>query len=186
MSESDKPFVALGRHLKFVREQARQSLSEVSGAVEIDEQSLLRIEAGEERPAEDILLLLISYFGVADQEAVQLWELANYGGDLPDQIRLDGSLQANGKPVVMLLALDMRTVYTDGLDIQCGSAGVTLSFTQMTGRQAAPAPVAKVGMSYEQAQQVLSNLEKALLKAKYLNGPRALPPSTHSGNEAGN
>lgn len=57
---------------------------EVSGAVEIDEKRLKRIEAGIERPAEDILLLLISHFGVADREAVQLWELADYDSDMPD------------------------------------------------------------------------------------------------------
>lgn len=183
MSSDNKPFVALGRHLKYVREQARQSLSEVSGAVEIDEQSLMRIEAGEERPAEDILLLLISHFGVADQEAVQLWELADYGSDLPEQIRLDGSLQSSGKPVVMLLALDMRTLYSDGIDIQSGTAGLTLSFTQISGRQATPTPVAKVGMSYEQAEHVLQELQKALLKVQYLRAPRALPPNVQPDRE---
>lgn len=180
MSETNKPFVALGRHLKYVREQARQTLSEVSGAVEIDEQELLRIESGEERPAEEILLLLISHFGVADQEAVQLWELADYDGEIPEQIKPEGSLQANGKPVVMLLAMDMRTIYSDGLDIHCGDAGLTLNFTQVSGRQASPTPVARVGMSYDQARKVLISLETALLKAKYLQNPRALPPKTGS------
>lgn len=180
MSNANKPFLALGRHLKYVREQARQSLSEVSGAVEIDEQVLVRIEAGEERPAEEILLLLISHFGVADQEAVQLWELADYEGELPEQIKPETSIPTGGKPVVMLLALDMRTVYSDGLDIHCSDAGMTLNFMQTAGRQAQPAPVARIGMSYEQAQRVLISLETALLKAKYLRGPRALPPATGS------
>ena len=180
MSYSNKPFVALGRHLKYVREQARQSLSEVSGAVEIDEQLLVRIESGEERPAEDILLLLISHFGVADQEAVQMWELADYDGELPEQIRPEPSFQPGTKPVVMLLALDMRTIYSDGLDINCGEAGLTLNFTQTAGRRALPTPAARIGMSYEQARQVLVNLEKALLRAQYLRGPRALPPQAQS------
>lgn len=184
MNEVNKPFVALGSHLKYVREQARQSLSEVSGAVEIDESSLSRIEAGEERPAEDILLLLISHFGVADQEAVQLWELANYGGELPEQIKPEGGFQALGKPVVMLLALDMRTIYSDGLDVNCNDAGLVLNFTQSAGRKAMPSPVARVGMSYEQAEQVLATLQKAMLKAKYLRGPRALPPPKHSESDS--
>jgi hypothetical protein len=184
MSDTSRPFVALGNHLKYVREQAKQSLSEVSGAVEIDERSLKRIEAGEERPEEDILLLLISHFGVADQEAVQLWELADYGGEVPEQIKPEGIIQAVGKPVVMLLALDMRTTYSDGLDVHCNSAGVTLNFTQSSGRQSLPASVSRVGMSYDQAQQVLVALESALLKAKYLRGPRALPPRTQSDSDA--
>jgi transcriptional regulator with XRE-family HTH domain len=93
MSESKTPYKSLGSHLKYVREQSRQSLMEVSGAVEIDQRSLERIEAGIERPAEDILLLLISHFGVADREAVQLWELANYDSDMPDQIRPEAEPQ---------------------------------------------------------------------------------------------
>lgn len=184
MSEMDKPFIALGRHLKYVREQARQSLSEVSGAVEIDEQSLLRIEAGEERPAEDILLLLISYFGVADQEAIQLWELADYDGELPDQIRPESALQTGGKQVVMMVALDMRTLYSDGLEIQGNAAGMTFNFTQSSGRRATPSTIARIGMSYEQADKVLAALQTALLKAKYLRGPRALPPSTQAPGDA--
>lgn len=181
MSDINPPFVALGKHLKYVREQSRQSLSEVSGAVEIDEQLLERIEAGVERPAEDILLLLISHFGVQDQEAIQLWELANYDGEMPDQIRSDANnFQPNGKPVVMLLAVDMRTIYSDGIDIQCAQTGVTLNFTQVAGRQAKPMPVARVGMSYEQAEQVLSNLQKALIKVKYLRSRRALPPKSQT------
>ena len=83
------PFITLGRHLKYVREQLHQSLAEVSGAVEIDEQSLERIEAGRERPSEDILLLLISHYGVENQQAVQLWELAEYDAAAPEQLRAD-------------------------------------------------------------------------------------------------
>src|ERR1700743_2958753 len=116
MSESKAPFITLGRHLKYVREQLQQSIAEVSGAVEIDELTLQNIEAGEEKPAEDILLLLISYYGLQDQQAVQLWELADYDADAPDQIRPDIDL-ANTKGVVMLLAVDTRTMYSDGVDI---------------------------------------------------------------------
>ncbi|MGZ6005747.1 MAG: helix-turn-helix domain-containing protein, partial [Candidatus Saccharimonadales bacterium] len=130
MSEANAPYKNLGSHLKFVREQSMQTLAEVSGAVEIDEQYLERIEAGYERPDEDILLLLISHFGVKDREAVQLWELANYDSDMPDEIRIVEEAQLNGKPVVMLLAIDMRTVYSDGLDVTVNPAGVTLNFTQ--------------------------------------------------------
>jgi transcriptional regulator with XRE-family HTH domain len=181
MNDQNLPFIALGKHLKYVREQSQQSLSEVSGAVEIDEKMLERIESGEERPAEDILLLLISHFGVQDQEAIQLWELANYDGEMPDQIRSESiGFHPGNKPVVMLLALDMRTIYSDGLDINCAKAGLTLNFTQVSGRQAHPVPVAKVGMSYEQAEQVLITLEKALLKARYLRGRKSLPPKSQS------
>lgn len=179
MSEPS-PFDTLGKHLRYVREELQQSLEEVSGAVEIDEQLLARIEAGEERPTEDILLLLISYFGVRDYEAVRLWELADYATDLPEQLQPDIDNQT-GK-VVMLLAMDMRTIYSDGLDITTTPAGITLGFTQ-AGSRGRQTPVARIGMSHQQAQQILTQLAQALLAAKYNQGPRRLsagdPPERH-------
>jgi transcriptional regulator with XRE-family HTH domain len=177
MNEPQAPYITLGRHLKYVREQTRQSLAEVSGAVEIDEQHLERIEAGMERPAEDILLLLINYFGVKDREAVQLWELAEYDSDLPDEIRPDSqAVQLGGKPMVMLLAVDVRTMYSDGLEAMVTPAGVTLHFTQAVN-QSQQATVARVGMSHQQAQQVIDSLQRALLHAKYLSSTKLLPPN---------
>jgi transcriptional regulator with XRE-family HTH domain len=173
MNDKSAPFQTLGSHLKYVREQSRQSLAEVSGAVEIEEEQLRRIEAGLERPAEDILLLLISHFGVQDREAVQLWELAEYNSDLPDDIRPDSNIA--GKPVVMLLAVDVRTMYSDGLEIAVSPGGVTLHFTQGGNQQ--QNSVARIGMSHNQATEVINSLEKALLKAKYLGEHKLLPPS---------
>jgi transcriptional regulator with XRE-family HTH domain len=176
MKQSDTPYITLGSHLKYVREQSSQSLTEVSGAVEIDERQLERIEAGLERPSEDILLLLISHFGVQDREAVQLWELAEYDSDMPDEIKpADLSAQLGGRPTVMLLAVDMRTMYSDGLDVAVTPAGVTLHFTQAVSRSQS-APVARIGMSVAQTEQVIRTLQQALLSAKYLGHTKQLPP----------
>ncbi len=177
MNEPNKPYSSLGNHLKYAREQSRQTLLEVSGAVEIDEQRLQRIEAGIERPAEDILLLLISYFGVADREAVQLWELADYDSDIPEQIKPEAlDQQLASKNVVMLIGFDTRTIYSDGLDVIWNEAGMTLNFTQAAGSSQS-LPVAKVGMSHEQAEQVINTLQRAILHAKYVGGTKLLPPS---------
>lgn len=173
------PFVSLGKHLKYVRENSKQSLAEVSGAVEIEEFVLERIEAGVERPTEDILLLLISHFGVEDQEAVQLWQLANYEGMLPDQLRPDVDIIAGGK-VIMLMALDVRTIYSDGLEINTSPAGMTLQFTQANGKAQAN-PVARLGMSYDQAEKVFAQLGQALLRRKYLGDSRSLPLGNRPG-----
>jgi predicted transcriptional regulator len=175
MNEPNAPFITLGQHLKYVREQSRQSLIEVSGAVEIEEQRLERIEAGIERPAEDILLLLISHFGVADREAVQLWELADYDTDMPDQIKPDTGDSFTAKSVVMLVGFDTRAIYSDGLDIVWNQSGLTLNFTQTTNPSQNLA-VARVGMSYDQAEKVLHTLQQALLRAKYLSTTKQLPP----------
>ncbi len=174
MNEPHAPFTTLGKHLKYVREQLNRSLAEVSGAVEIDAPMLERIESGLERPAEDILLLLISHFELPDQEAVQLWESAGYDGEVPEQLRPTVEVQA-GKATVMVLALDMRTQYSDGLTIETTSAGLTMNFTQHSGDHTSP--VAKVGMSFDQAELVLKDLQQKLLQARYQRGPKQLPPS---------
>lgn len=170
------PFKTLGTHLKYLREQGRESLAEVSGAVEIDVKVLERIEQGIERPSEDILMLLISHFAMPDQEAVQLWELAGYDGDASGKFHSDDPIM-NGKPVVMVIGLDMRTMYSDGLDITINPAGLTLNFTQAAANNHRM-PVGRIGMSTEQAEQVIKTLQMALLKVRYGDGPQALPPTS--------
>ena len=175
-----KPYQTLGKHLRYLREQHSESLAEVSGAVEIDEKLLERIEAGQERPAEDILLLLISHFDMRDQEAVQLWELAGYDGDGPVSSQAEELLQdiSNGqKPVVVLLGIDGRTMYTDSVSIDADKAGIVMNFGQLNNKKQQQT-VAKLGMSYEQAQEVLKQLQYALLRGQFERDPKSLPPST--------
>jgi len=171
------PYQSLGTHLKYLREQQNESLHEASGAVEIDVDTLQRIEQGIERPSEDILLLLIQHYNMHDQEAVQLWELAGYDGEAsPHKVRLEdvAGNAMNNKQLVMLLAMDVRTMYSDGLDVNINQAGVTLNFTQTAGNNQR-LPVGRIGMSYDQAEQVLKTIQQALLKAQYMRGPKGLP-----------
>lgn len=175
MSEQHVPFKTLGSHLKYLREQSSESLAEVSGAVEIDESMLEDIEEGFTRPEQEILTLLISHFSMNPQEAIQIWQLAGYEGE-PDFLATDLSISDMQKNVVMVMTMDPRAAYTDGLDIDCNEAGVTLNFTQ-AGKDK-PVVVSKVGMSYDQAQKTYEALQAALLRAKYLKGPKFLPPET--------
>lgn len=182
-SSTNQPFKTLGVHLKYLREQAHQSRAEVSGAVEIDEQALERMEKGIERPAEDILLLLINYFNMQDQEAVQLWEMAGYEGNPQDLQPGESDSNdsqapaANSKTTLVFMAFEARTMYSDGLTIDCGKTGLTLTFTQGDGSQ--PAPISKVGMSYEQLELVLQQLQRSLLHGKYNREPKKLPPTSN-------
>lgn len=176
MSEptGQRPFQLLGNRLKYLRQQSRESLAEVSGAVEIDELALERIETGQERPPEEVLMLLINHFNMQDHEAIRLWELAGYEGGVPDELRpLEDA--AGTKPNLVLLAIDARVQYSDGVEINAGPGGVVMNFSQQGG-QRLPLPVARVGMSYEQAQRVLMALQRALLEHRY-GGPKGLPPA---------
>lgn len=172
------PFKTLGTHLRYLREQSEETTAEVSGAVEIDEQQLLQIESGFERPSEDILLLLISHFDLQEQTAVQLWQLAGYDGS-PETVRLsqDPETQQLGQAkAVVMLALDARIIYSDSFDVACNTAGVTLNFSQQSGLDDQKNVVSRLGMSYEQAEQVVRDLQRALLNAEYSKGPKTLPP----------
>ncbi|MDB5166383.1 MAG: hypothetical protein JWM37_455 [Candidatus Saccharibacteria bacterium] len=163
------PYETLGTHLRQMREQQQESLAEVSGAVEIDIDALESIEAGQVRPSEDILLLLINHFDAQDHEAVRLWELAGY-----EEPPVDRAMHPHRMPTMMIVAIDVRTMYSDGVQITGNDAGLVMQFMQQSAANQS-APVARVGMSYDQAQKVLEALQASLLRAKYMRGPKGLP-----------
>ncbi len=165
--KSKLPFMQLGDKLKALRERRKESVAEVSGAVEIDEQTLLKIEQGHERPSEDILMLLISHFGMHEDEAAGLWQLAGY--DRSDH-EGDQAPQSN-KTMVMIMAVDPRVIYSDGVQIVANNSGIIMNFAQGSGTPQALV-TARVGMSREQASMVLHALQVALNPA----APRQLPP----------
>jgi transcriptional regulator with XRE-family HTH domain len=163
------PFKTLGEKLKTIRQKLHESVAEVSGAVEIEEQLLSRIEQGHERPSEDILLLLINHFGMQDDDAAKLWQLAGY--DQPHDHDHGQSSDAS-RTMVMIMAVDPRIIYSDGVQITANNVGVVLNFSQNNGAQQ-PLTTARIGMSREQAYGLLRTLERTLEQSK----PRQLPPS---------
>jgi transcriptional regulator with XRE-family HTH domain len=172
------PFKTLGTRLKYLRERSQESLAEAAGAVEIDADKLERIEEGVERPSEEILMLLMSHFNMQDTEAVQVWELAGYDRRLGPDVSMGTPEEIlSGKSVVMLLALDMRIQYTDGVDISADKAGVTMTFTQAGGNGTSQ-PVSRVGMSLEQAEAVARALQHSIIHVRYGKGLPAPKPKS--------
>lgn len=170
---NELPFKVLGNKLKTIRQKLQESLAEVSGAVEIDQQALERIEQGHERPSEDILLLLISHFGMHEDEAAGLWQLAGYDrAHLHDDHDISDNNQ-NNRAMVMIMAVDPRIVYTDGVQVTANQNGVVMSFSQNANTPQS-LTTAKVGMSREQAERVIRVLQEALQRST----PRQLPGGT--------
>ncbi|MGH7234291.1 MAG: helix-turn-helix domain-containing protein, partial [Candidatus Saccharimonadales bacterium] len=155
-----KPYAKLGEKLKDLRNSSRESLAEVSGAVEIDEHILERFETGMDRPDEEILNLLINHYRLNDRLATQLWELAGYSDRLDDAIVIEEAMAA-AKQLIMVLATDGRTIYTDGAKIDCNNKGLVISFTQSAPRNNSVV-VSRLGMSYETAADVLKALGVAM------------------------
>lgn len=159
--EQNQPFKQLGDRLKTIRQKLHESVSEVSGAVEIDEPLLQRFEQGSERPTEDILMLLISHFGVQEDEAAGLWQLAGYDQPRSRNAHDHDSEEHSGKSTILVMAVDPRVIYSDGVSVTANKNGVVMSFSQSNGSPN-PLVTAKIGMSREQAQGVLIALQNAL------------------------
>ena len=172
-SKRESPFSLLGERLRTIRETRRESLAEVSGAIEIDTDMLERIECGDECPSEDILTLLISHFSIQEHEAVQLWEWAGF--DRSSDARTETINDLASKATLVLIALDARILYSDDTSITPGKHGLVMNFSQ-AGTHSQQTPIARIGMSYEQAEHVMQELQRVLLRKKYLPERRQLPP----------
>lgn len=153
------PYESLGFQLKHLREHHSESLAEVSGAVEIDEKELNLIEAGQQRPSEDILLLLISHFAVHDDKAAELWQLAGYDKSATEENR--DQAQAN-RTQTMMVMIDPRVMYSDTVEVVASIQGVVLNFSQSSGPNNQPLTIARIGMSHSQAKTVMGILHQVL------------------------
>lgn len=164
MSEQNTsvPYERLGTRLRRLREQHRESMAEVSGAVEIEEKQLARIESGQDRPAEDILLLLISHFGIEDDHAAELWQLAGYENRNDESDRSPDEVDAKQRAQIMMVMLDPRVIYSDSLEVIANKQGVVLNFSQAAGPETSPLTVARIGMSYDQVKEVMGILHHVI------------------------
>lgn len=169
-NKSQNPFKQLGDRLKTIREKLHESVAEVSGAVEIDEPTLHRIEQGHERPAEDILLLLINHFGMREDEAASLWQLAGYEQPQSRDRTNTNDDASNNRSAILVMAVDPRVIYSDGVHVTASNNGVVMAFSQASGTPNS-LTTARVGMSREQAYAVIRTLQDALTRSE----PRQLP-----------
>lgn len=167
MSEQQAyPFKTLGQRLKILRQKLQETIDDVSGAIEIDSKLLKRYEQGLERPAEDILMLLISHFGMQDIEAAALWQLAGYELPANDQ---DLSEEVVDRSMVLVMAIDPRVMYSDGIQVTANDSGVVLNFTQ--GSDKRQLITARIGMSRGQAENVMRVIQRVLQQSDHM-----LPP----------
>ncbi len=180
MNEMNKhePFRPLGEQLKRLRTKRKETLVEVSGAVEIEADTLSEYELGRDRPGEDILVLLISYFGVKEDEATKLWKLAGYdvSGSSSNQNMIDD--QGIAIPQVMVMPMDARIVYTDMVHVMVNNYGVVVNFMQGSGPNNQPLAVSRIGMSKEHAQSLLEVLKNTLEQADKPKEIKELPESS--------
>lgn len=180
MSEAKQnlPYKNLGQRLKSLRQRLHESVAEVSGAVEIEPDTLSRIEQGEHCPSEDVLLLLLSHFNLQEDEAVKLWEMAGYDQDNMPSVAEAASSNSDDpsavKPIVMIMQ-DSRVMYTDMVNVTVAQTGVVMNFLQNQGTLEQGSVVARLGMSRLQAERVMAALQHSLYQADQESAPKALP-----------
>lgn len=172
--ETRQPFATLGERLKDLRKASKESVAEAAGAVEIGEDDLRKIEQGVERPSEEILMLLISHFGMKEDDAVRLWELAGYdasGDDQPESTNVT-------KTITMAIAMDPRVMYSDSVHVAGNKHGVVLSFMQPGGGDLPQMPISRIGMSHSQAKKLTRLLQDTIALLDQHHQPKRLPPDT--------
>lgn len=162
MQRSKKPYQQLGHRLREIRKSVHETVTEVSGAVELEADIIDSYERGDTRPSEDVLNLLINHFDIKDDDAEELYELAGY-------ISTDGDLtlptDMPQPPSLVMIPMDSRIIYTDSANVSVNNYGVVISFTQ-NGPNSQSMGIARVGMSIEHAKSVLDVLSKTINQAE--------------------
>lgn len=185
MSKEQKrvqPFSELGNHLKKLRVNIGESLAEVSGAVEIEVESMTAIEKGAKNPGEDILLLLISHFSVKEDVATKLWEQASF-----DQTQLPHTNMVNddfgaAKSSVVVMPSDAGIAYTDMVHVTANNYGIVINFMQSNSLSNKPIVVSRVGMSKEHARSIIEVLQKTMDQDRIKSLPPTKPRAKDSKN----
>ncbi len=175
MSENNQPYKNFGERVKFLREQWQQTISEMSYALEISENSLISIEEGKELPEPETFELIVSHFLLTDDQAEDLRSLAyidqpKHSGKLPTL--LDESMI---KQLLVMTTIENRIAYTDGMHANVNDHGVILHFTQNNPGSKSPVTVSKIGMSHEHARKIIEVLEKTITEYEKNKLPKQLP-----------
>ncbi|MCY3804428.1 MAG: helix-turn-helix domain-containing protein [Candidatus Saccharibacteria bacterium] len=179
--DKDKKYRDFGTQLKKIRQDAKKSVNDVSGAVEISAEKLKQLELGQVRPEEDIVAILANYFELSKRKTQQLLALAGYGSlkkksknaPISDfQMFLEqmlGSKMANGgQGVILAISEEMKNdrmaVYTDETSLNISERGVIIEFLQNArlNNKTVSRSVAKVGMSLKHAYRLRDILQRTL------------------------
>ncbi len=158
---NNTPFKSFGVQLKRLRIKAKESITEISGAVETDENLIKEIEAGKSQPSEELVLLLISHFALKEEDALNLWELAGYSQDKSGNSSIVGDINSNTQKAY-ITAGDVRILYTDMVHVKANNHGVVINFLQSLGPDNSSMAVSRIGMSHEHAKSLLKVLNDTI------------------------
>jgi transcriptional regulator with XRE-family HTH domain len=165
------PFQRFGNIVHTLRRKYHVTSTELSASLEVDAEYLSLLEAGVEKPNEDIVEQLIGYFSLDDDMADNLWLLAGYPLERIEEVAI--------QPVYVPPS-EQKASYTDMVHVSVNNYGVTLNFMQNIGTNNQPIVVSRLGMSREHAQSVVDVLTRTLKASEQhmYHTPLALPNTT--------
>jgi transcriptional regulator with XRE-family HTH domain len=172
----NSPYASLGSALRAIRLREKESLLEVSAAIEVSGERLARFENGELRPSEDILELIITHYNMTEHEADKLWDLAGY------KKQEDIQQTAQQVQAFMVGLMPQHIVFSDSVQVSVNDYGVTLNFMQQAFGQEQQIPVSRIGMSQQHAQRLIAVLHQALKDANQDTSQKRLPPPKDQAN----
>lgn len=172
----NSPYASLGSALRAIRLREKESLLEVSAAIEVTGERLARFENGELRPSEDILELIITHYNMSEHEADKLWDLAGY------KKQEDMHQPAQHMQAFMVGLLPQHIVFSDSVQVSVNDYGVTLNFMQQSYPQDQQIPVSRIGMSQQHAQSLINVLQQSLKDAKQETIQKRLEPPKDQAN----
>lgn len=181
----DHPYRAFGAKIKHFRQQWKQSVSDVSGTLEIDEIFLKDIESGKILPTENQMDMIINHFLLTNEQADELRGLAQMHSDQAAENLIGGVEDMLMKQLVMYMPVEQKVIYTDGMNVTVNRHGVVLQFTQNTALNTKTKSnvVCQVGMSREHAEKVVDVLKKTLSEHDKNQKSKYLPPKGQDKNK---
>lgn len=174
-----EPYAALGAKLKHYRTQWQQTVTEVSNTLEIDEKTLMAIEAGKTIPSENELEMFISHFLLTDEQADDIRDLADNFKEQATEGLASGIEDMLMKQIVMYAPPEGKILYTDSMQATVNKSGVVLQFMQGGNGQAPQNQqqimVSRVGMSREHAERMIEVLRTTLDQHYRSESSKTLP-----------
>lgn len=155
----------LGVAFRAYRLAAGESVEELALAIETESATIKEVEAGLLVPTGDMIELIARHYSLREQEARRLFELAGH-----KKSDFDMNLETTDIDFAQLSkdydVLISPVFYTDKADVASNKAGIVINFVQNGPSGDKPIVISRVGMSHQQAENVIRELQASLEKMK--------------------
>jgi DNA-binding XRE family transcriptional regulator len=165
----------LGEKIRTIRKGRGESLAATAQAISTDRAYLNKIELGKIRPSERLLDNIIDHFAVEANLAATLKQLA---GHVPHDVAVVDTegihnmasqfpvAPAPAQRVAQITVNPQQTpvLYTDSIIVGSSEFGLVLDVAQSVGNGTQQTVVARIGMSFEHAKRLLTNINDHIEK----------------------